>query len=173
MAESKRNRIASKATHVETQTVTFTFLDPEGNPSGDPIVAKLSDLSETIRTQLALHGLSQKLGDSYAGAESLEAARGSVTGTLQQLVNGTWTQRSSGGGSKTSDLAEAVAQLKNAPVEDVAAKLAQLSDEDVKAIRANAKVKAIMAEIKAKRAAEKARAAKKDAKDAGDLDLAI
>ena len=50
-----------KKIDVEAKTVTFTFEDDSTQ------VLELGNLTPEMQTQLALHGLSQKAGDSYAG----------------------------------------------------------------------------------------------------------
>ena len=52
------NRV-KKSVSVENESVTFGF-------EGNSVEFRLDQLSGEMITRLALHGLSQKLGDSYA-----------------------------------------------------------------------------------------------------------
>ena len=71
--------------------VTFTFA------TGETEVVKPADLPAEIQKQLMLHGLSQKLGDSYSG-EDADKCHAVFTGVLKNLTEGSWSARSGGGG---------------------------------------------------------------------------
>ena len=68
-AGPKRPRKLIKATDKATMTVSIEVV---GIDSG-PIEYSLTELSDDMVDSLALHGLSQKLGDSAAGKEGAEA----------------------------------------------------------------------------------------------------
>jgi len=160
MAKTKK---ASKT--IEGDIVKFEF------STGQTLEADLNKLPDEMKLKLALHGLSQKLGDSYAGAEDGEAYE-CANKVLEDLVAGNWSSRVAGAGSpRTTMLAEALALAANVTVEEAVAKIADMDDEKVKAIRNHQVVKAKLAEIKAKRAAEAAAAAAKDLAEAGPIEL--
>jgi hypothetical protein len=106
-----------------------------------------------------IHGGSQKVGDSYAGASqsdnALEYAKVAVRETIAQLYAGDW-RATSASGPRVSDLARALARVTGKTVEAAHAFVEGLDDEQKKAWRAKAKVKAMLATIAAEKAAERA-----------------
>lgn len=78
-----------KAT-VETigETLVFRFA------SGEVIEASLNEVEPMVR-RLALHGLEQKLRDSYAGCEPGEAYAYAMA-TWERLLTGEWSKRREG-----------------------------------------------------------------------------
>ena len=132
-------------------------------PDGSEHVSRLSDFKPEVVIRLALHGLSQKLGDSYAGAADEENplgyAKESVTDVHGQLVNGDWRVTGTGG-SRITLLARALARATGQTVEaaqgviDVKAeygddgKPSEAGKAFLKAVRADAAIKAAVAEIK-------------------------
>ena len=91
MAEGKRNRIATKAINEPGDTLTFSWGD------GKSTVVKISDVPKEMYGRLAMHGLSQKLGDAYSGAETADEARESMAVTLATLKSGQWRVESESG----------------------------------------------------------------------------
>ncbi len=72
--------------------VLFSFIN------GEALTCNLHDLPEAIVHKLALHGLSQKVGDSYAGAESVSEALGMARSTWNNLASNQWATKSQRGG---------------------------------------------------------------------------
>lgn len=72
----------------------------------------LEGLSDEVITRLAVHGMSQKLGDSFAGAgkeeNPLAFAKARVQAVIEQLKAGEWRVVTGGGG--ISQLAKAFAR---------------------------------------------------------------
>ena len=120
--------------------VTIEFTD------GKSIVANLDDFPETIRAELAAHGLAQKLGDSYSGEKSPKAAYAEADGVLKALLDGDWNRRGQG---VASLLVEALVNLTNATEGAVRSKLAGMSDEEKKELQKHAQVKAEVARLRA------------------------
>lgn len=167
---SGRIKVAEKDYDEESKTFSIVFAD------GAKADVELDALPSNIVTLLALHGLSQKLGDSFAGVKGdVAAAKAKFEAVLLQLQSGEWKKaREAGeGGAKVTELAEAIAQFKGAAIEKANAVVAKASPEQIKLWRANAKIKAIIAQIRAKKAAERAAKAEKDVEGAAtDDDLA-
>lgn len=160
-----RNRIANKNTDAASGTVTFEWAN-----DAPAFTADCSKLPKDIQKQLMLHGLSQKLGDTYAGAESIDDAITSVTAAYEQLLAGEFKAVRSGSGAvRTTLLAEAIASLQKQPIEAVQETIKGLDEEQVKGLRAHPGIKAEMSKIKAKRDAEKAKAEGGDAPDLSKL----
>jgi len=122
--------------------------------TGQKIVATLDEFSEDIVQKLAIHGLSQKLGDSYASGEPDEAF-GRAEVVYKSLLDGDWTTRTPGA-PRTTQLAEALAQVAGVKLEQAQDKINEMSDEDKKNLKKHPQIKAALATIKAKKAQEDA-----------------
>lgn len=162
-ASEGKVKFAKKEYDLDTQVGSFAF----GN--GTTLELDTKEYSEAIRTQLMLHGLMQKAGDSYAGVKgNFAEAIANVKDVHEQLKAGNWKAAPGEGDARPrlAELAEAIARLKSVPLEKATAAVEAASDEDRKAWRSNAKVKHAIAQIRAEKAAEAL-------KDAGDGDLNI
>jgi hypothetical protein len=158
-----RSTKAKKTVDVEKSTVTF-----DGGTHGT-FVADLSKLKPEIVHRLALHGLSQKLGDSYAG--DVENPVHEARGVYDELAAGNWSTRVAGEPRFTL-LAEAIAAIKGVAVDVVQSKLEEMDEDEVAALKKNPAVKARMDHIKAQRAIERAKATAANAAGATlDLDI--
>lgn len=138
-------------------------------PDGNTERVALSDLPAEVVTRLAVHGLSQKLGDSYASAgqqeNPLAFAKQRVADVAAQLREGDWRVTSEGGTTVTL-LGRALARATGQTEEAAMAKIREREegDEDEgkafkKALRAHPDIKKATADIKAedaKKAQERA-----------------
>lgn len=154
-----RNAVCKKTVDDATGKIRFAFSD------GRELVADASAIPEAVSGRLMLHGLSQKVGDSYAGAESVDEAYESARETIEQLVAGTWTTRTAGE-PRIGLVVEALARVAGQTVEKAKAVYEKLDDDGKKAIRAHKGVKAAMDAIRAERSAK---AAEGEAVDIGNL----
>lgn len=156
---------------LEEKAVQITFDDAE------VFVGSLSDLDPAIVEQLALHGLGQKLGDSYAASKEIrdsgedvnQWAKDNVKRVWGNLVNKLWTVRGEGG-ARITQLVQAVFDVysKKDPkltVQAVAEKLADMSKEDKQGLSKSKSIAARIAIIQAEKAAEKAKNAAAAAAD--------
>ena len=146
----------------EGMVLSFKF----GN--GENLTLDMSELSEEILQDLAIHGALQKIGDSYASAGGDYAfAMAAASKVMQNLRDGNFNSaRAAGEGKqKIGELAQALAELQGKNVSEVTLALEAASDEQKKALRAHPAVKAKVAELRAKKAAE----ALAKATTAGDL----
>lgn len=76
-------KIASK--YVEGMAVRIEF------DNGKNVVLDIGDLTEEVRHLAIMHGISQKLGDSYAGCGGdVEMAWAQCTAIRDQLLDGNW-----------------------------------------------------------------------------------
>jgi len=153
-----------------------------GFPDESIVGLALSKLSQAVVTRLAVHGLSQKLGDSFAGAGSEENpvsyAKARVQAVIDQLLAGDWRVTAEGGPRVTllaRALARATGQDLDAAVQVLADKQAELDNEEkllkqnpwkqwAKTLRGQPAIKAAIAEIEL----EDAQAAAKAAPDASE-----
>lgn len=100
-----RETFCKKVIDLETQTVAFNFASDEF----DNVTLNLSDF-EPIHAQLALHGLSQKVGDSYAAAKGTPASdrHESFLAMVERLKSGDWVAEGKSAGPRPSMVAMAV-----------------------------------------------------------------
>lgn len=147
-----------------TGIVRFNFSD------GSEQILDTNTLAPDIQMRLRVHGAMQKIGDSYAGVKgNVAEAKKNVEDVISQLTSGAWKGERGDAGPRLGELAEAIAEIKGAPLEAVKAaveKAAKESPEQVKAWRTNAKVKATIAAIRA-------RNAQKELEQAGEQSLDI
>lgn len=169
---SGRIKVAEKDYDEESGTFSIVFSD------GAESEVELDSLPQNIVRLLALHGLSQKLGDSYASVKGdVASAKEKYQAVLEQLRAGEWRKtRAEGesGGARVTELAAAIARFRNAPIEKANAVVAAATPEQKKAWQANAQIKAIIATIRAEKAAAKAakaQAATGDEAAASDAEL--
>lgn len=157
--------MAKKATKtIEGDVLTITFED------GNVLTVDINNIPSEIQTRLAMHGLSQKCGDSYAGAEA-EEAFGKAEAVAKDLQEGNWSTRVAAAGPRTTQLAEALAAATGKSIEEAAAKLETLDDEQKKGLRAHPQIKGELAKIKAAKAAKAAEKAAAEAGDAAPLEI--
>lgn len=146
-----RTTIATRAVDVPAGTITFKF------GHGEEIVVNANELTPDIQKHLMLHGLSQKLGDSYSDADgNSTVAVGMLKGVLEGLQKGVWTTRTPGEGKGGGLLAEALSRATGKPLADCAKKVGEMDKDKRAALRKHASIAPILAKIEAERAAEKA-----------------
>jgi len=149
---------------IENDVVTITAIE-----SGESVTVDLNELSNEMQLKLALHGLSQKVGDSYAGCE-VDEIIAKATGVINDLKNGDWSSRVAGSGApRTTLLAEAVVRATGQTMEVVLGKIAEMDDDAKKNLRNHDQIKQATAAIKAERAV----AAAEKAAAAGSEDVAL
>jgi hypothetical protein len=159
-------------TAAAVRQVLFTMDKPTNAPEGfvpEVFTFDLTKISAEMLERLALHGASQKIGDSYAGAKDsgedpLAYAKAAIQDTIKQLYskenggNDTWSVARSGSGApRTSILIQAYAQVKGVSIEDAQETIGALNDDEKKVVAGTKKVAAAMAQIRAEAAAAKAR----------------
>ncbi|SRR5258708_2325845 len=169
-----RNQLAKKTVDSENSTVTFKFAN------GQSLVAKASEIKGDVLTRVILNGIAQKVGDSYAGADSAGEAYHSAHSTWSRLVSGEWNEKGEGA-PQTSMLAEAYVVIaakakklnkstgKPFTVDEVRPLLAEYTEAQRKSLRERPDIAAEMARIAAERAKARETEAKKNASSAKDL----
>ncbi len=168
--------MAKKTVDLKSQVVTFDFgEDADGNPRIETFL--LSECSDEMKIQLALHGASQKGGDSYASAKKTcegtevdptEWAQQQAAGVIKQLYEDDWSVRTPGTATAT-DLATALAEAASCTMDEAIARLADADADDKKALRKHPDIAAVLARIKSERAAAKAATAEAKAGTGSDL----
>ena len=129
--------------------VTFTFTDKGSTKLG----FALADLPPAMVRELAAHGLSQKLGDSYASLATPAEGIAAVNAVWKNLKAGVFN--AAGGGSSGGVLAEAVARIKGITVEKAIAAIEAMAEDKLDTLKANSRIKATIKVIQGERAAAK------------------
>lgn len=120
--------------------------------NGETLSLNLSDLQGDMATNLVLHGISQKVGDAYAGAESVEDAQKSASEMIDRLIEGIWkTVRAAGAKKSTTLLVEALTRALDKTVEEVMDVLEDKSDEEKAAMQKHPQIQPIIQAIKIER----------------------
>ena len=113
----------------------------------------LDNLATDLIHKAALHGLKQKLSDSYAGATTVTEAKLAFEAVRDALQNGTWNAgRSSSGGIWV----EAIASAAAVTIEEALDKWNSLSEDEKKELKKHPQIKQCKAEIDLERAKKKA-----------------
>lgn len=137
----------TKSYNVESGVFTGT------HESGEVVEVSLDSLPASIVRQLALHGLSQKIGDSISGKDVVgEVAVATVNAVITNLTEGRFNL-SGGGNGSGGIVVEAIARLMNKPLEDAAAFWTGQDDLTQAQLRKHADIKAMVNVIKGERAA--------------------
>lgn len=149
--------------------VTFDF------PDDSQIVAEFGKLPEEVQIRLGVHGLAQKLGDSFSGAgkeeNPLGYAKRRVSEVLAQLTAGDWRVTGEGG-TRASLLARALSRVHGSDVEDCINVIDGMDDEAKKKLRKDPRIVQATADIKLEDAqAAKERAGKTTTDEAATVDL--
>lgn len=137
-----------------TGVIQFTFEDNTVQ------TIDVNALNDDTKFRALVHGISQKVGDSYAGAKAeenpLAFAKESAAATIAQILNGDWRAASTGGGPRVTDLAVAFSRVTGKTVEECVEYIGTLDDAQTKDLRGRAKIKAELAKIAAEKAVAKA-----------------
>lgn len=126
--------------------VAFTFAN------GSSLTCVMDELPEDMIRQLAVHGIAQKVGDSYASAETVAIAEENARLTWANLQRGEFNTRAQAGGGLT---VEALARIKGMGLEDAQEVWAQMDEEQRETLKKNQRVKAMVEIIRGERAAKK------------------
>ncbi len=118
-SSAKRPRKLIKSTSKEDMSVSIEVV---GSDEG-PTEYSLTELSQDIIDHLALHGLSQKLGDAAAGKEG-DGAKSSIAETWDNLKDGKFRGERAGGERMPSKKAMAENISKLSPEDQDAARAA-------------------------------------------------
>ena len=170
MVDTKRASICKKV-YINSDGKETAHASPDAESlefrfeSGETIVVELDSIADNCRRAATWHGISQKLGDKYAG-KSVDEAHNEVATLLERLQQGDWIKaREAGAGPRPSVLVDAVVAALEENGETVDAERrarikAKLADPDEKAAAMNNPLlKSHYERIKAETATAKAAAA--------------
>lgn len=108
----------------------------------------------SLMTRFAAHGAEQKLGDEIAGVTDVEDCVEAIDQLLTRLDKGEWNvQRESNGMGGASILARALVELTGRTRAQISEFLADKTQAEKIALRANGKLKAIVERMEAERKA--------------------
>lgn len=159
----------TSAKHASPDAVAVVFAFADGNQ----LVVEPAAFNPTISRCLLLHGISQKIGDSYASAKDAAEAFETASALYEALAgeDGVWLQRGESAGPRASLLAEAMVRVvpdKYPTLEAAVERLSTLTKEER---AARAKIPAVAAAIETIKAERATARAAKLAADAGTPDL--
>jgi len=132
---------------VGESSITFTWADETSETIG------LSLFNEAVIYRAALHGFSQKLGDSYSGITNVAEAKLAMHGVLAALKAGDWNRK---GGSTGGIWVEALARATGETLEAALEAWDKMSDEVKTATKKHPDLIKAQAEIGLERAQAKA-----------------
>lgn len=161
-----------KAIDVAAKAVVWTFDD------GSTQTFDLTQVTPELAVMLSLHGASQKIGDSYAGAKEsgtdpLAYAKEAVKDTIAQLYKGEWKiARTGTGAPRTSFLIIAFAKITGKSLEESQELVGGLTDEEKAALQKKPKIAAALAALRADAAVAKAAELAKKAEEAEKAEAA-
>lgn len=140
--EVKAHKVVDMAGH----SVRWYFAD------GASATVCLDYFNEEIRLAFALHGISQKFGDAYASATTVQEAREAFDALYGQVMNGEWEKKREGGKEKEEPLlVEALARIYNSPVESVRPLVEAMKPAERRAMEADGEVARMILAIRAER----------------------
>jgi hypothetical protein len=165
--------VAGRSVPDECTGLRFVFENDE------QLEVVLTDLPAAIQAQLAYHGVSQKIGDAFAGAKGdVNLAQENAESLLEQLMAGVWSEKASGVGARPSMVADAIiavniAQGRTPTTEqelDIRERVKIKEQKD--GALGDPEIKAEYEKIKAERAAERAAKARNTANESETTDVA-
>jgi hypothetical protein len=113
-------------------------------------------LSVEMIERFAIHGAEQKLGDEIAGVDDIEDCVLAVDDLIDRLYNLEWSaKRDASAMAGASILAKALVQTSGKTIDEVRAFLAPLSQAQKVALRQNAAIAPVVAELEALKASKK------------------
>jgi hypothetical protein len=162
-----RNSIAKKSVNTENGSVTFNF------SNGKTATVSLFDFDSAMYQRFALHGMSQKFGDVYAGIKDPNEAFAAFQETVEAAKAGDWRQTAerTGDGGAIIDAILRVRQAAGSDIsrDEVVTKWSGYDEATQKKVRSHPDIKAALAQIAAERAAERAAKAEAEPADVAEL----
>ncbi len=132
---------------VEDTSIIFIFADETSE------TIELDFFSKEIINRAALHGFSQKLGDSYSGITNVAEAKLAMHGVLAALRAGDWNRK---GGSTGGKWVEALARATGETIERTLEAWDKMTDEVKTATKKHPDLIKVLREIELERAQARA-----------------
>lgn len=144
---------------IEGNVLTLAFAH------GEELSIDANDLPNDMKTACLMHGLKQKVCDSYSGDKDPADALESAAAVMEALRKGDWSTRVAGeGGVRVTQLAKALSMVTGRSIEEAIEVISNMNDEVKKTLGANPQIKLAIAQIQA----EKARLAAEEAQKESD-----
>ena len=132
---------------VTNEGLTFAWADETST------FIKWDDIPEAMKLRAFQHGMSQKLGDSYASSEgSVSTAKAKFDDVLKGIMEGDWNRK---GGTTGGVWVEAFAKAAGESIEDAMVAWDKLSDDERKEVKKHPDVIMAKANIDVERAKAK------------------
>ncbi len=162
-------RVKKASVSIDGTQINYTFADGAGEVSLDA-----ADLNNEMKSTGLMHGLKQKISDSFAGAPTPAEAMERASAVIDALVGGKWNVRVAGeGGTRVTQLARALAMVTGKELDEAVSVISDMTDEAKKNLTAHPEIKRAVAEIRAEEAqraaAEAAEATDESAPSIADL----
>ena len=170
------NADGSESAHAspDANSLEFRFADTPQTV----LTLSLADVGPACTAAATFHGLSQKIGDAYAGADSVEQAIESAQAVIERLGVDDWVKARESAGPRVTILADAIKVCLEANGETVDdARYQSIRTEKLKTKEqregalANPAVKAEYERIRTEKQKARQKIADSAAKDAGPADL--
>lgn len=170
---AKRAYVTPDGTESNSARPDVLRLEFRWSDGREPLTVSIREYPKHIVNALAWHALSQKIGDAYANSGGdIDWAEAQAIATHQMMVDGDWTRRrESDGVGRATDLAHAIAEVKDTDIASVTQALAAKSKEERKVLETHPKVAAIIARLREERARAKREELASAADDAGEVEL--
>ena len=151
---TRKNSICDKSYDLDSRTASFIFAEGAGE-----ITVTLEQVKPVL-TNLALHGLVQKVGDCYAGEKDAKEAFAKAQDMVKRLAAGDWTKARESKGPSSSIIVEAITRLRQeqkpeTTIDEIQDRWNGMDEDTRKKLRDDSRIKAAVAAIKAERAAAK------------------
>ena len=148
--------IKKVTTKVEGNLLNLSFAH------GEELSLSANDLPNEMKSACLMHGLKQKVCDSFSGVTDPAECLAKAKGVFEALSAGNWTGRVAGeGGARVTQLARALSQVAKMELQEAVDMVAEMDDDTKKSLNANAEIKVAIAQIKAEEAAKAAEEASK------------
>ena len=147
--EPKEPKFCEVEYDLDASGVFFNF----GN--GTALSLTLDQLNDELKQRVALHGINQKVRDSFAGVKGdFDKGVENAKAIIEQLISGQWRAARGECEAKprVTELAAAISRLKSIALEVATKAVTEASDDKRKEWRAHPRIKAAIAAIRAEKA---------------------
>jgi len=150
----------SQSDYTEAVRAQYTYL-----PSGKVITWDFAHIPEPVERAFAIEGFLNKVGHAanvknkadykgYSVEQMNKVVDAELDAFLENAIEGGWTNREGGNEINLAAVLEAFAELRGATVEQARAAWETYSDDNKTRVRTNPKIKAIIAQKRADKAAK-------------------
>jgi hypothetical protein len=137
MQDGTKVEFGERAKVIKRSTITTNGIEVKFLYKDGTVKTALMPLDHSLLLRAAQHGLDQKFGDANSGLDDIEDMQAGFDELAEQvLTNGIWAEKRVGEGlAGSSVLARALAQVTGKPLDEVRAKLKNLTHAQKTALR--------------------------------------